>query len=142
MNGGRGAAVLANWCSGTPASTTGWKGAERRCYLINMIDDATSRWFARFVTSDSTVENMNAAGVLREEARAAAGFLHRQGSPCFKRRRKRKRDETGRDKDRAELPPTQIGRALQELGIAWIPAHSPQAKGRVERDFRRLRIGW
>src|SRR5277367_1446293 len=27
--------------------------------LINMIDDATSRWFARFVLSDSTVENMN-----------------------------------------------------------------------------------
>ncbi len=27
--------------------------------LINMIDDATSRWFGRFVTSDSTVENMN-----------------------------------------------------------------------------------
>ena len=27
--------------------------------LINMIDDATGRWFARFVASDSTVENMN-----------------------------------------------------------------------------------
>jgi hypothetical protein len=27
------------------------------------------------------------------------------------------------------------GRALQELGIAWIAAHSPQAKGRVERNF-------
>jgi hypothetical protein len=33
------------------------------------------------------------------------------------------------------LPPTQIGRALQELGIGWIAAHSPQAKGRVERSF-------
>ena len=33
------------------------------------------------------------------------------------------------------MPPTQIGRALQELGIAWIAAHSPQAKGRVERNF-------
>ena len=30
-------------------------------------------------------------------------------------------------------PLTQVGRALHELGIAWIPAHSPQAKGRVER---------
>ena len=26
---GRGAAALENWCSGTPAITTGWKGAER-----------------------------------------------------------------------------------------------------------------
>ena len=30
---------------------------------------------------------------------------------------------------------TQIGRGLRELGIGWIPAHSPQAKGRVERSF-------
>ena len=45
------------------------------------------------------------------------------------------RDEPGVQKDPIELPPTQIGRALQELQIAWIPAHSPQAKGRVERGF-------
>ena len=32
-------------------------------------------------------------------------------------------------------PPTQIGRALRELGIVWIAAHSPQAKGRIERSF-------
>ncbi len=30
-------------------------------------------------------------------------------------------------------PPTQVGRALRELGIHWVPAHSPQAKGRIER---------
>src|SRR3990170_744558 len=30
---------------------------------------------------------------------------------------------------------TQIGRALQELGIRWIGAHSPEAKGRIERLF-------
>ncbi len=30
-------------------------------------------------------------------------------------------------------PPTQVGRALRELNIKWIPAHSPQAKGRIER---------
>jgi len=38
--------------------------------------------------------------------------------------------------------PTQLGRALQELGIQQIPAYSPQAKGRIERawrcDFRSL----
>jgi transposase len=33
------------------------------------------------------------------------------------------------------IPSTQIGRALQELGIRWIPASSPQGKGRVERLF-------
>jgi len=30
---------------------------------------------------------------------------------------------------------TQVGRALSELGIKWIGAHSPQAKGRIERLF-------
>ena len=35
------------------------EGRGEEILLINMIDDATSRWFARFVTSDSTVENMN-----------------------------------------------------------------------------------
>jgi hypothetical protein len=38
--------------------------------------------------------------------------------------------------DPTERAPTQIGRALQELQIAGILAHSPQAKGRVERSFQ------
>jgi hypothetical protein len=37
--------------------------------------------------------------------------------------------------EREPMPPTQIGRALRELGIGWQAAHSPQAKGRVERSF-------
>jgi hypothetical protein len=32
--------------------------------------------------------------------------------------------------------PTQLGRALEQLGIAQIPAYSPQAKGRIERVWR------
>ena len=32
--------------------------------------------------------------------------------------------------------PTQLGRALNELGIEQIPAYSPQAKGRIERAWR------
>jgi len=48
---------------------------------------------------------------------------------------KTKRQEEREGRDRPEMPPTQIARALGELGIVWIPAHSPQAKGRVERQF-------
>ena len=33
-------------------------------------------------------------------------------------------------------PMSQFGRALNELGVELIPAHSPQAKGRVERLFK------
>src|SRR6202020_3668233 len=53
----------------------------------------------------------------------------------FRTPEKRKRDEPGVERDAVEMPPTQIGRALRELGITWIAAHSPQAKGRVERGF-------
>jgi hypothetical protein len=38
--------------------------------------------------------------------------------------------------DRTRL--TQVGRALQQLGIAHIPSYSPQARGRVERLNRTL----
>ena len=31
---------------------------------------------------------------------------------------------------------TQVGRALKELGIEWIAAYSPQAKGRIEKLWR------
>jgi hypothetical protein len=54
----------------------------------------------------------------------------------FQTAEKRKRDEPGVEKDPVERAPTQIGRALREMGITWIPAHSPQAKGRVERNFQ------
>ena len=46
-----------------------------------------------------------------------------------------KRGASEAGKDRSELEPTQSGRALEELGITWIPAHSPPAKGRVERGW-------
>ena len=102
-------------------------------YLISMIDDATSRLLARFVEHDSTAENM----------RLLQSYLERNGRPLslytdkatlFVNTQKTKRGELA-GKDGTELPPTQIGRALQELDIEWIAAHSPQAKGRVERGF-------
>jgi transposase len=102
--------------------------------LINMIDDATSRWFARFVDSDSTLENMNhLEGYVKKHGRPLAFYTDR--AALFQTAVKTKRDGSRAGKDREELPPTQIGRALQELGVTWIAAHSPQAKGRVERGF-------
>ena len=102
--------------------------------LINMIDDATSRWFARFVDSDSTVENMNHLERYVKTHGRALGYYTDKAS-LFQTAEKTNRDGSRKGKTREELPPTQIGRALQELGIPWIAAHSPQAKGRVERGF-------
>jgi biotin operon repressor len=102
--------------------------------LINMIDDATSRWFARFVVSDSTVENMNLLErYVQKHGRPLAFYTDK--ASIFQTAEKTKRDGSRLGKSREELPPTQIGRALQELAIPWIAAHSPQAKGRVERGF-------
>jgi transposase len=110
------------------------EGRGERLYLIAMIDDATSRLFARFVRSDSTEENMRLLWNYVEKFGRPLAFYTDKAS-LFHTTEKRKRDEPGVDKDRVEMPPTQIGRALQELGITWIAAHSPQAKGRVERNF-------
>jgi hypothetical protein len=111
------------------------EGRGEALLLINMIDDATSRWFARFVKSDSTVENMNHLERYLKKYGRPLGYYTDKAS-LFQTAVKTKRDGSRKGKDREELPPTQIGRALQELGIPWIPAHSPQAKGRVERGFR------
>src|SRR3954453_4413507 len=110
------------------------EGRGERLYLIAMIDDATSRLFARFVTSDSTAENMRVLWGYLERYRRPLAF-YTDKAALFQTAQKVSRDEPGVQKDPIDLPPTQIGRALQELQIAWIPAHSPQAKGRVERGF-------
>jgi transposase len=110
------------------------EGRGERILLINMIDDATSRWFARFVASDSTAENMDLLeSYVKQHGRPLSFYTDK--ASLFQTAEKRKRDEPGVQKDTVEMPPTQIGRALRELGITWIPAHSPQAKGRVERGF-------
>ncbi len=107
---------------------------EEQLYLISMIEDATSRLYARFVRSDSTEENMRTLrGYLELYGRPVAFYTDK--ASLFRNNEKRRRDEPGVDQDSKDMPPTQIGRALRELNIAWIGAHSPQAKGRVERSF-------
>jgi transposase len=111
------------------------EGRGEKLYLIAMIDDATSRLFARFVRHDSTEENMRLLWSYLEKFGRPLTFYTDKASH-FHTAEKRRRDEPAVDKDPVEMPPTQIGRALRELGIAWIAAHSPQAKGRVERNFQ------
>ena len=100
-----------------------------------MIDDATSRLHARFVKHDSTEENMRLLwSYLEQNGRPLSFYTDKaalfQTAPKIARDRKPLPPE-----EQDPLPPTQIGRALQELDIVWIGAHSPQAKGRVERSF-------
>ena len=102
-------------------------------YLIVMIDDATSQLTARFVPHDSTEENLRMLqGYLERRGRPLAFYTDKAG--LFQVNRPANQDE----ELRGEAARTQIGRALDELGIEWIAAHSPQAKGRVERCFETL----
>jgi len=110
------------------------EGRGEKLYLIAMIDDATSRLLARFVRHDSTEENMKLLWSYLERFGRPLAFYTDKASH-FQTAEKRKREEPGVEKDAVEMPPTQIGRALRELGITWIAAHSAQAKGRVERNF-------
>jgi Winged helix-turn helix len=101
--------------------------------LIALLDDATSRLWARFAEHDSTAENL---GTLR-------GWLERHGRPLALYTDKNSLFVTSRPvqwQEQLDGQPalTQFGRALRELDIEWIAAHSPQAKGRIERLFRTL----
>jgi transposase len=105
------------------------EGRGEKMYLVSMIDDATSRVFARFVPHDAMEENM---AVLEQ-------YVQRYGRPLELYTDKAsifyttpKKNHPVREEPH---PPTQIGRALAELNIGWIAAHSPQAKGRIERSF-------
>jgi transposase len=105
------------------------EGRGERLYLIAMIDDATSRVYARFVRHDTAEENM----------RVLWGWLERHGRPLAFYTDKAAMFETAPrasvEGDDEGMQPTQITRALAELGIERISAHSPQAKGRIERFF-------
>jgi transposase len=105
-----------------------WFQDERWYDLIEVLDDATSEtYYAPLVEEESTRTVMAALREVIERKglfcalysdRASHFFVTPQaGGPIDPRRR------------------TQVGRALQELGIPMIPAYSPQVRGRSERRF-------
>jgi transposase len=119
------------------ASDHDWlEGRGEKLYLVHMIDDATSRLRARFVRHDSTEENLRMLrGWIEQHRRMLACYTDK--ASLFRTRPKVARDQKQLARDEREpLPPPQIGRALSELGIVLTLAHSPQAKGRVERSFQ------
>ena len=108
------------------------EGRGERLYLIAMIDDASSRLVARFALHDTAEENMRVVQI----------YLVRYGRPLEFYTDKAGMFETTPKgparRDHEVMAPTQITRALAELGIHRCSAHSPQAKGRIERCFQTL----
>lgn len=101
--------------------------------LIAMLDDATSRLFARFVPRDTGRANQR---MVRDylDRWGRMGALYVDRAAHFQAPKGRRTEE-----DRAaEQAQSVIRRALEQLGAEVITAHSPQAKGRIERSFATL----
>ena len=99
--------------------------------LMAYIDDATSRVMARFYDYEGTLPAMD----------SFRRYIRRYGVPtslyldkhtAYKSPAK----PTIEDRLAGREPQSQFERAMRELGVQVIHAHSPQAKGRVERLFR------
>jgi len=93
-----------------------------------VLDDASSAiYYAQLVEQEST----------RTVLQALRQVVERQGVFCALYSDRASHfwltPKAGEAVDRERL--TQVGRALRELGIQMIPAYSPQARGRSERNF-------
>lgn len=108
-----------------------FEGRGPRCVLMAYIDDASSRVFARFYEYEGTIPAMDSFHrYIRQQGIPLAIYADKHTtyqSPA---------EPTVAEQLAGEDPQSQFGRALRELGVELIPAHSPQAKGRVERLFK------
>jgi hypothetical protein len=106
------------------------EGRGPECVLMAYIDDATSRAYARFYTYEGTAPAMDSFWE----------YLKRYGVPLTVYSDKHSTYRSGANPTLEEQlegrePMSQFERALSELGVKLLHAHSPQAKGRVERLF-------
>src|SRR5262249_20730994 len=111
------------------ASKHAWFGDGRYYDLITLLDDATSEiYYAELVGEEETRTLMPAVReVIEQQGIFCALYSDRAGHFFV----------TPKAGGKVDLnQPTQLGRALQELGIKMIPAYSPQARGRMERSYR------
>ena len=105
-----------------------WLGDERWHDLIVVLDDATSEiYYAQLVQEGSTGTVMAALREVIERRGLFCAVYSDRGSHFWLT------PKAGEEVDRDRV--TQVGRALRQLGIRMIPAYSPQAGGRSERNF-------
>jgi len=102
--------------------------------LIASIDDATNEVvFARFFSSDGTLQNMEAMKTITETRGISVAFYVDRASHF-----RTTRHESIHVQLSGKYDETQIERALMTVGSTLILALSPQAKGRIERLFETL----
>src|SRR5580692_4177875 len=105
-----------------------WLGDERWHDLIVILDDASSEiYYAQLVEEESTPTVMAALREVLEHHGLFCALYSDRGSHFWLT------PKAGEAVDHERV--TQVGRALRELGVRMIPAYSPQARGRSERNF-------
>jgi transposase len=105
-----------------------WFQDERWYDLMVILDDATSEiYYAQLVEEESTATVMAALREVVERRGVFCALYSDRGSHFWLTPKVRGKVDPHRR--------TQVGRALRELGIQMIPAYSPQARGRSERNF-------
>jgi transposase len=105
-----------------------WFQDDRYYDLIAILDDATSEiYHGQLVEEESTRTVMAGLREVIERKGLFCSLYSDRGSHFFVT------PKAGERVDKARL--TQVGRAMKELGIQMIPAYSPQARGRSERNF-------
>jgi len=97
--------------------------------LVGAIDDATSKVPGAFFQEQETSWGYLRLFSLVFKKKGLPHSVYSDRHKIFFTDREPTIEEQLADK----LPRTQVGRALEELGITPIPAGSPQAKGRIER---------
>lgn len=99
--------------------------------LVVTLDDATSAIYSAFlVPEEGTASSLRGVAEVIARQGLFCELYTDRGSHYFHT------PEAGGRVDRNR--PTQVGRALAQLGIVHIPAYSPEARGRSERAFRTL----
>jgi hypothetical protein len=105
-----------------------WFQDERWYDLIVILDDATSQiYYAQLAEEESTLTVMAGLKEVVATKGVFCALYSDRGSHFWLT------PKAGGKIDPHRL--TQIGRALRQLGVQMIPAYSPQARGRSERNF-------
>jgi len=105
-----------------------WFQDERWYDLIVILDDATSEiYYAQLVEEESTATVMAGLKEVIERKGVFCALYSDRGSHFWLT------PKVGGKVDYYRR--TQVGRALHELGVQMIPAYSPEARGRSERNF-------
>lgn len=108
-------------------STHAWVPGSRWDLIVTM-DDATNEHYSMFfVEEEGTASSLRGIAEVVEARGLFSSLYTDRGSHYWHT------PEAGGKVNRDH--PTQVGRALAQLGIEMIPAYSPEARGRSERMF-------